>query len=233
MATAILVPILQSQVSSPSEMLGQMTIVGTADAGDAIRAADGSKYLEVTDTTPTDNNGDILTIFKDDGVTLPLSAVINSVTVRIRVKGANFYIQDWALTNQQTFDTANIDFAGLPLGIPHTVGSFTTYDSTVYAHCPLTSALWTRNDIFNFNQNTLSTAQRLWTIGALVIFSTPGSSFQVDYFALVVDYVATPSLWFFNGATNEYRYETTSPGPDWVESSPTLSVISVSPTSGT
>lgn len=242
MATAILVPARQSEVSDPASMInGFFLPTGSADAGTCMRGLNDGEYLASTPTTA--QNDFVAAIFIDDGVTLPLGATINSVKARMNISGSNFswsnsdgsgnYIP-WLLEDDldDPFTTNYILFSGIAGAGPYTVPSLTIYDSDVYPLCPCTGLAWTRNDLFNFGGTSTTNGKRNWLF---FNFVTNTGDFKLDYFALVVDYTAAiTDVWYFNPATDKYQYTDVNPGAPWIVQSPTstFALVSVDPTSG-
>lgn len=191
MSTATLVPSLSTGILNYAGC--SFTLVGTADAGDALRTVGDGKYLY-------DNAGGVelalSILFADDGVTIPLGATINSVTARIRISAVNGgptvgdsgHLYGVLMNNNVAVTTGYVLFDVFDVAT-FNIGALTTYDSHVMTLNPITGGSWTRSAIFSPSPLDNDTSTCAWELAFDA--TGGGNNVIIDYFALIVDYSST------------------------------------------
>lgn len=227
MSTLILLPTPTTSTGNvdglPIEDYINYNPVNDTDLGNCLRVEGDAKVARQTDADPQPTQ--FYFEFQDTGA-LPVGAVISAVKVvmRHRFVGVGVAHVDPVMDVGKPIMMVGPLFAQtlIAIALP-TTSSFQTDESVNMATNPVTSAPWVRGDLFRVTPDS----DHMWACYTIILDGTGlgDSSYEIDYFALVVTYTATPMQWCFNPTSNHYVFAETCPGAPFVSSDPPVPAI--------
>lgn len=198
---------------------------GDPDYGVCLRTASDGKYVDWTGVAAVSVD-DLFFFINETAGAIGLSTTINSVKLVVKLAAVNM---DFSINN---YHPTMFTVGAFPL-IGVSGGAFTgtgTYQSAVYTVRQSDSQPFVYDDLFG-NSLPNDTSYQGWWSWTPPAEPVPGSSFTVDYIALVVDY--TSGVFWYNSSLDQYIFAASSPGAGWVQvADPTVTVAAVYPNQG-
>lgn len=188
---------------------------GDTDGGVCLQAIGDGKDV----TNSATNMPPTLCYFEDDSV-IPALATISSVQLTMQAKGTGITLAGASFFSNDVENSVSI--TGGTLG-----PTYSTLTTNALTTSPGTGLSWTRAELFSDNDAGFR-GNGAWGVRINLGAGTTG----FDYFGLIVTYVGGSSTWYFNPATNHYQYVASDPGSPWIEVDPTMSELTIQPTSG-